>query len=161
MAEPARETVTEPETIRVESARFGVYEVPADRVLTLPDGLVGLPAARRFALLEPTSPGAPFRFMICLDQPDLGFVVCDPEAFLPGYRARLPKSAGATREDTAVLTLVTVPADPREMTANLMAPLVIECGSRAGRQFVCDAADLSTRHPLFAPASPQPPQAAE
>jgi flagellar assembly factor FliW len=158
MAEPARETVTAAETIHVASRRFGTYDVPADRVLTLPDGLVGLPDARRFALLEPTSAGAPFRFMICLDQPDLGFVVCDPEAFAPGYRARLPKSAGATGADTAVLALVTVPANPREMTANLMAPLVVDCATREGRQFVIDAPDLSTRHPLLAPVTPAPAQ---
>lgn len=157
MAEPARETVTAQETIHVASRRFGTYDVPADRVLTLPDGLVGLPDARRFALLEPSSPGAPFRFMICLDQPDLGFVVCDPEAFAPGYRARLPKSANATREDAAVLTLVTVPENPREMTANLMAPLIVDCTTREGRQFVCDAPDLSTRHPLLSPVAPAPP----
>jgi flagellar assembly factor FliW len=154
MAEPAREAVTSPETIHVASRRFGTYDVPGDRVLTLPDGLVGLPDARRFALLEPTSPGAPFRFMICLDQPDLGFVVCDPESFAPGYRERLPKAAGATGADVAVLALVTVPENPREMTANLMAPLVVDCGTREGRQFVFDAPDLSTRHPLLPPVTP-------
>lgn len=159
MAEPAREAVSEPETVHVASPRFGTYDVPADRVVTLPDGLVGLADARRFALLEPTSPDTPFRFMLCLDRPDLGFVVCDPEAFAPGYRARLPRAAGATNADTVVLALVTVPANPREMTANLMAPLVVDCGTRTGRQFVCDAPELSTRHPLLGPVEPAAPQA--
>jgi flagellar assembly factor FliW len=125
--------------------------VPAERVLAFPEGLIGFPAARRFALLDPPRAGSPFRQLLCLDDPELGFVVCDPEALWPGYGASLPPSSGAP-EDQAVLALVTVPADAREMTANLMAPLVVDCRARVGRQVVLDVGRFSTRHPLLPPA---------
>jgi flagellar assembly factor FliW len=46
---------------------------------------------------------------------------------------------------------VTIPKNPLEMTANLMAPLVVDCRSRVGRQLVLDTGRFSTRHPLLPP----------
>jgi flagellar assembly factor FliW len=141
--------------VSLRSRRFGSYEVPADRVVELADGLVGLPHVRRFALLEPAQDGSPFRYLVSFDEPELGFLVCDPEAFFPGYAARLPRSAGVGAE-SAVLTIVTVPAEARRMTANLMAPLVIDARTRAGRQVVLESGGWSTRHPLLATPDPAP-----
>jgi flagellar assembly factor FliW len=141
------------DTVPLRSRRFGDHEVPVDRVLTFPDGLVGFPAARRFALLEPARPGSPFRCLACLDLPDLGFVVCEPDVLWPGYRAVLPVPEGGAGE-IVVLAIVTVPADPTAMTANLVAPLVVECATRTGRQLVLDTGQFTTRQPIFAREPP-------
>ena len=78
-------------TIHVHSERFGTYEVPEERLLTFPNGLVGFPDGHRFALLDASRPDSPFRYLICVDLPELGFVVCDPEVFWPGYAEALPR----------------------------------------------------------------------
>jgi flagellar assembly factor FliW len=151
MAEPARQALSSPDAVAYRSDRFGDYELPADRVLLFPEGLIGFPDARRLALLEPGRAASPFRCLVCLDAPELGFVVCDPTGLWPGYAAELPLPEELRLEDIAVLAIVTVPADPREMTANLMAPLIIDCRSRTGRQIVLDTGRYSTRHHLLAP----------
>jgi flagellar assembly factor FliW len=152
MAEAAREGVSRARTVTVRSQRFGTYDVPEDRILDFSDGLIGFPHCRRFALLEPQRDGSPFRYMLCVDWPELGFVVCDPEAFCPGYTGEVPQPAelGA---DVGVLAIVTVPAEPRAMTANLVAPLVVDCATRVGRQLVLDSARFSTRHRLLPAAA--------
>lgn len=150
MAEPARQTVETAEPIPVRSRRFGTYDVPVDRLLQFPEGLIGFPQARRFALLDATRSDAPFRRLLCVDEPELGFVVCDPEALWPGYGAALPPYEGG-RENLAVLAIITIPKNPLEMTANLMAPLVVDCRTRVGRQLVLDTGRFSTRHPLLPP----------
>ncbi len=152
MAEAAGEGVSGVRTIEVRSQRFGTYRVPEDRILEFPDGLIGFPRCHRFALLEPQRDGSPFRYMLCIDAPDLGFVVCDPEAFCPGYVAAVPRPA-ELGEDVGVLAIVTVPAEPRDMTANLLAPLVVDCATRVGRQIVLEGGGFSTRHRLL-PAAP-------
>jgi len=152
MAAPARQALAPGESILLHSARFGDYEVPAERVLHFPEGLIGFPQARRFALLEPSRSGSPFRCLVCLDEPELGFVVCDPAALWPGYAADVPLPAAGPVEDQALLAIVTVPAQPADMTANLMAPLVIDCRSRTGHQVVLDTGRYSTRHALLPPA---------
>jgi flagellar assembly factor FliW len=141
--------LTDDGPVWLHSKRFGDYEVPAERVLNFPQGLIGFREARRFALLDASRPGSPFRCLVCLDEPDLGFVVCDPVALWPAYAADLPPPEHGRAEDVAVLALVTVPSNALEMTANLMAPLVVDCQTRTGRQCVLDTGRYSTRHPLL------------
>ena len=153
MAEAARQAVAPRPTVALRSQRFGAYDVPEDCLVTFPAGLVGLPEAHRFALLEPSRPGSPFRYLICVDLPELGFVVCDASALSACYASDLPRPPDTSR-DLAVLAIVTVPPNAREMTANLMAPLLVDCASRQGWQVVLDTGRYSTRHPLLAPAEP-------
>ena len=154
MAEPARQTVAD--TILIRSKRFGEYEVRADRVITFREGLIGFPRAQRFVLLEPTRPGSPFRYLLCVDVPELGFVVCDATVLTPGYLQHVPLLPETSREDAAVLAIVTVPAEPRAMTANLMAPLVIDSRTGAGRQVVLESTCASLRFPIFPLDSARP-----
>ena len=153
MAEPARQELAADATVPLRSERFGNYDVPANRVLHFAAGLIGFPAARRFALLDSSRPESPFRCLVCLDLPELGFVVCDPLRLWPDYAADVPALPEARPEDVAVLAIVTLPRDPREMTANLLAPLVLDSRSRAGAQVVLDTGRYGTRHPLLAPAA--------
>ena len=160
MADPARQVVAKDgETVSVHSERFGAYEVPVACILRFPDGLIGFPEARRFVLMEAHCPDSPFRSLLCLDLPELGFVVCDPEALWPGYAATLAAPGEGPSAKVAVLAIVTIPENPQEITANLMAPLLIDCRSSVGRQVVLDTGRYSTRHPLLTlpePASPDP-----
>ena len=148
MAEPARKTVAAVATVTVRSQRFGDLAVPLDRVITFEQGLIGLPPGERYALLEAARAGAPFRQLVCLDRPELGFVVCDPEEFWPGYRQHVPRPDAAVGE-LAVLTIVTVPADAREMTTNLLAPLLIDPERMCGWQLILDGSDYQTQHRLL------------
>ena len=148
MAEAASETVA-PQTIVIRSRRFGTYDVPASRVITFAAGLIGFPDLHRFALLETPRPRSPFRFLISVDLPEIAFVVCNPQDFWPGYVAEVPTPSDP-HGDLAVVVMVTVPANPHDMTANLMAPLVIDSESRRGVQIVIDTGRYSTRHPLLA-----------
>jgi flagellar assembly factor FliW len=126
-------------------------------VLAFPDGLVGFPVARRFALVDPARSDSPFRCLASLDVPDLGFLVCEPEALWPGYIAELLLPDGMPPAEVVVLAIVTVPTDPKAMTANLMAPLVIDCRTRTGRQLVLDTGRFTTRQPVFARETPPRP----
>jgi flagellar assembly factor FliW len=148
MGKPARQAVATGDSISLHSERFGDHELPADRVLSFPAGVIGFPDARRFALLDPPRPGSPFHHLVCLDEPELGFVVCDPTELWPDYAAQLPVDDVAANE-RALLVIVTV----RDMTANLMAPLVVDRSSRTARQIVLDTGRFSTRHPVLAGAA--------
>ena len=114
------------------------------QVLSFPQGLIGFRDARRFVLLESGRSASPFRRLVALDVPDLSFIVCDPRRFWPGYETGLPPDDG----DHEVLVIVTAPGAARDLTANLMAPLVLDVRSGVGRQLVLDTGRYSTRHPL-------------
>jgi flagellar assembly factor FliW len=137
MVEPVR---PEPEVVHVTSARFGEFEVSVDRVLHFPQGLIGFPRARRFVILD-HRPGSPFKWMLCLEQPDVAFAVVEPGRMVPDYRAPLELAArtlGVDPADVALFVIVTIPADPLAMTVNLMAPVVVDVRTRISRQLVLE-----------------------
>jgi flagellar assembly factor FliW len=146
-------------TIHVASRRFGSFDVPADRVLTFPQGLIGFPDASRFVILD-HRPGSPFKWMLSLDDPELGFAVANPCELVAGYEPPVELAArllGVAPEDVALFVLVTIPSDPTAMTVNLMAPVVVDLKTRRARQLVLDGSRLETRHRvLVAPQSAQP-----
>lgn len=166
MGEPAREEVTAACGTRVAAPSEGDLArdprgapaesdlaVGADKVIEFPEGLVGFPAARRFVLLEPHRPAGPLRWLLCLDDPELGFAVAEAKALFPDYHldpALVAGAVGAEGEEAVVLVVLTIPRGPGQMTANLLAPLVIGARSRRGRQVIVDNGLYSTRHPVFA-----------
>ena len=138
----------EPEVVHVRSARFGDFAVPVDRVLHFPQGLIGFPRTRRFVILD-HRPGSPFKWMLCLEQPDVAFAVVEPGKMVPDYRAPLELAArtlGTDPADVALFVIVTIPPDPTAMTVNLMAPVVVDLRTRTSRQLVLeDGCDPSHR----------------
>jgi flagellar assembly factor FliW len=129
-----------PATLEVRSQRFGTLDVPLERVFTLDPGLVGFPASHRFVLLD-SRPGSPFKWMLCVDEPELAFAVVDPSDFVPGYVAPLDDAVrvlGCARDDVALFVLVTIPERPTEIFLNLLAPIVVDLQRRAGRQLVLE-----------------------
>jgi len=156
----AAQSEAAPPGIEVDSQRFGKFVVPVDRVFTLDPGLVGFPHARRFVLLD-SRPGSPFKWMLCVDEPELGFAVVDPVDFLPTYAAPLERATGALSckpADVALFVLVTIPEHPTEIFLNLLAPIVVDLRSRSGRQLVLEDPQLDPAHriALIAPAAAQP-----
>jgi flagellar assembly factor FliW len=152
--------------VRVESEKLGDIEVDETKVLTFPHGLLGFDDKRRFALVDTHDSGFYF-WLQSLDDPGLAFLTAVPWPFFPSYEFELPDAdrdaLGLVEPDdptaddnpTMVLCLLTVDSaaadDPsREITANLLGPLVINTANRVGRQVVLVDGDFTTRAPLVA-----------
>ena len=78
-----------------------------------------------------------------------------PFIFFPDYEFRLEDDvleslALENQEDLLLYTLLTIPGnDFRGMTANLLAPIVINSRTNEGRQIVLDKSAYKTKHRLF------------
>ena len=140
-------------TMKVKSSRFGEVEVPADRVITLPQGMIGFPQLRRYVLIQ-HSDGSPFFWLQSLEAAELAFVMVNPLLFDPEYKFTLSNAetkllAVEDPSQIQVWVVVTIPAGkPDQMTANLKAPLVINLANRQAAQIILDDAKYSVRHPL-------------
>ncbi|HZR81229.1 MAG TPA: flagellar assembly protein FliW [Candidatus Binatia bacterium] len=135
---PARRTRRNEGSARVSSQRFGDREVPADRILEVPEGLVGFPQHRRFARLECRA-GSPFEWLLSLEDPELAFAVGDPSRLVRGYEAPRAEAAVALHadvDDVEFLALVAIPKDVRRMTIDLVAPIAIDRRRRVARQLL-------------------------
>ena len=70
--------------VRFTTTRFGELDVPPDRIITFPSGLIGFGALRGFALVENPG-GGPFKWLQSVERPELAFVITDPKLFFPDY----------------------------------------------------------------------------
>ncbi len=141
--------------MKYSSTRFGEFEVTDDEVLSCPDGLYGFEQETQFALL-PFDPNidSPLEWLHSLTTPELAFVVADPAPFVPDYNVtltaedRLAIGLGQN-EEFHTRVIVTVPEDYRQMTGNLLAPLIIHPRLNTAKQVVLTQPDYNTRHPLL------------
>lgn len=138
----------------IASDRFGEIEVAEERILSFPEGLLGFPEARRFAMVESDDAGVYF-WLQSVDDPSLAFLTVMPWAFFPDYAVDLPEAEERSLEleregDALVLCLLTVHRDTKAITANLLGPLVINAVSRRGRQVVLAESGYPVRAPLAA-----------
>jgi flagellar assembly factor FliW len=119
--------------------------LPSPAVLTLPEGLVGLPDAQRFRV-EPLD-GGPLLTLDALDELPLSFVAAPLELVDAAALARLDER-GVIPPGGRVLVLLSVHGDPPVLTANLAGPILIEADGATARQVVLEDPAFPLRAPL-------------
>lgn len=127
---------------------------PEPHVLHVPDGLLGFPEAKHFHLLEPGE-GHLLKLLQEVNDPSLVFVCLEASAVRADYGDLLDDALAASldlqpQDECIILLQVTVPEDPRQMTANLAAPLVFNTRTLAGRQVALDP-KVYPPQPVFTP----------
>jgi flagellar assembly factor FliW len=140
-------------TITIDSKALGRVTVPENHIITFASGLPGFPDEHRYVLLNGHL-RSPFYYLQCVDNPSVAFVVTDPAALVPDYRPRNGSSAlkelhAQNLEELQVLVTLTIPpGHPRQMTANLMSPLLINLAQGLGKQVVIEKPQYSHQHPV-------------
>ncbi len=147
----------------IDSQALGQVTVPEEHVITFADGLPGFPQECRYALID-SQLKPPFYILQCVDNLAVAFVVADPVALFPDYRPKrgpvdLQDLEAHSPEDLRVLVILTFPSGrPREITANLISPLLINPGRRLGKQIVIDKPHYSSQQPVFSGNRPGNPK---
>ena len=138
---------------RVATTRFGVLEADPDLILNFPEGLIGFEGCRRFIVVRHQDKSA-FRWLQSLDEAHVAFPILEPAEFCAHYTPTISNADAALLEindQSAILlfTIVTVPPrSPRDMTANLLGPLVINGVTRRGKQVIVQDEGYTTRHKI-------------
>lgn len=141
------------DVIDIKTSRFGEIQVQKDEVITILGGLLGFVGLERYVLIN-NPQQAPFMWFQCLDEGELAFVVIDPFMFFPGYKVQakqgdLEPLGVKSIEKTTVLTIVTIPMDPKDITANLRGPLLFNVEKKLGKQLVLLDDRYHTKHYLL------------
>jgi flagellar assembly factor FliW len=133
----------ESEKIMVRTSRFGEIAVDPARVISMISPFLGFPESIRF-MLKSHGPNSPFMWLQSLDNPQLAFVVIraallDLHTKLEIPRPILRNLQITSEHDKDILLILTIPKDnPREMTANLLGPIVLNSRMRLAAQVVLD-----------------------
>lgn len=141
---------------KIKTARFGELDIEEDKIFHFADGLPAFEEEHRFVIL-PFEDDSPYAFLQSVTTPDLAFLVTVPFVFFPNYEFELDDAvterlALKTSEDMQIYALLTIPnGSIKDITANLMAPVVINKETREAKQVVLDKSQYTTKHRLFPP----------
>lgn len=136
------------------TSRFGEIEADDDAIIFFAAGIPAFEEEREF-LIIPYEEGSPYVFLQSLRTPDLAFLMTMPLIFFPDYEFTIDddveKELGLTSPDQvliyAILTLSG--KEIRDLTANLMAPIIINTATRRAKQIVLESSPYTTKHRLF------------
>ena len=139
--------------MQITTSRFGTIEISEDKLIHFPLGLLGFETLHRYLLID-SDEAAPLRWLQCVDEPDLAFLVVEPTLFFPDYAVQLAADDHTMLgiepgQEVVMACLVVVPDNAAEMTVNLMGPLVLNPERRVGKQVVLHDGTYSTRQRLI------------
>lgn len=145
----APDTSPRTDTRTIKTTRFGTLTIEEELVLSFPDGLVGFPGPRAFALV-PHSPESPFLWLQDLSDGTLAFPVTALD--LPDHTAPTlltgeeRKQLGlAPGENPRLLGVVSV--SNGEIRMNRLGPIAVNIEKHLGRQLVLDLPLPATEFP--------------
>lgn len=136
--------------MKVQTSRFREIEVQESDVITLPEGLIGFPELVRYVILDHDT-DSPFKWLQSIDDGTMAFVIISPLTFRPDYTVEVSEEEIATlklenADDAVISVIVTIPMDPKKMSANLKAPLIFNLKNRMGKQVIVKDPQYHTKH---------------
>jgi len=140
--------------MKVRTTRFGELEVPKEKIIHFPRGILGFDRITRYFLMDYED--TPIKWLQSVEDPEVAFMVVDPLMFFPDYGPELSavekELLGLKKpEDFALLAVMKVSRDkePR-VTLNLMAPLVLNASTMCGFQIVMEKSRYRVNEPVAA-----------
>jgi len=139
--------------VKVKTTRFGELEVNTNDIVTLPDGLLGFEQLKKYFVVDPGD-STLILWLQSIDQEKVAFPILEPKIFKPDYIAKLlPADLNGLELDTLqtakVYSILTIPSNVTEMSANLKAPIIINSNKKIGKQIVLQDSKLSVKHEMY------------
>lgn len=139
---------------KVDTVRFGTIEIDETKIVHFAQGIPAFEDEHEFVII-PYDEKSPFVFLQSLATPDLAFLMTIPYVFFKDYEFEIDDATEQQLgfkgpDDVIVYALLTIPQGSIEdMTANLMAPILINQKTMAAKQIVLEKSAYTTKHRLF------------
>ena len=136
------------------TSRFGELTVEENKIVNFANGIPAFEGEHEFVII-PYEEESPYYFMQSLKTPELAFILTVPFLFFPDYTIEIDDTTEKeleikNQDHVSVYTLVTIPnGSVRYMTANLLAPVVLNTENMKAKQLVMDKSNYTSKHRLF------------
>lgn len=125
-----------------------IVEVDEKKIVEFPEGLLGFENVKKFAIID--SEYEPFIWLQSVENKELAFLMIDPFLICPGYEVdiddeSLKKIGADSPENIIIMTIVTIPGDGSNITANFLGPIVINRKNNKCLQYVLSDNKWSTK----------------
>ncbi len=138
----------------LNTSHFGEIEIDEKAIILFEDGIPGFEGLHKYVVIQNPDHEVPFHWLQCIEETELAFVITNPFVFKKSYDFELSKTVIERLKieaptDISVYTIVVVPEDITKMTANLMAPVIINNKHSIGKQIVLENASYHTKHVIL------------
>jgi len=140
--------------IKVNTKPFGEIEINELQIIDFPEGILGFDFIKKFIIMDAEDEGSPFKWMQAFDEKDLAFVIIRPLDFMEEYELVIAQNDLDTVksdniDELLVFAIVTIPENPRKMTANLQGPIIVNPVKRLGKQAISLSDRYTVRHNIL------------
>lgn len=139
----------------VKTKFFGEVDLPEEKILTFDRGLIGFEDYKRYTILyDCEKESNNISWLQSVDEPSFAIPIIKPwlvrEDYNPVVEDELLQGLGELTDDNLVILLtMNVPADLKNMSANLKAPIVINSDTRKGAQVVVENQDYEIHFKVY------------
>lgn len=135
----------------IHTRNFGELEIKQEEIIMFQDGIPGFEKLTQYVIIKNPEEEIPFHWLQSVEDPQLAFVIINPFLFKKDYDFQIPKSIVERLEINApesllIYAIVVIPNDINQMTANLMAPIIINQENNRGKQVVLEGQQYHTKH---------------
>ncbi len=140
----------------IQTKYFGEIDLTEEKIITLDRGLFGFEEFKKYTILYDCEKegGSNISWFQSVDEPTLALPVINPllvkEDYNPVVEDELLSGIGEiTEENLVILLTMTVPADIKEMSVNLKAPIIINADTRKGAQLIVENQDYEVKYKIY------------
>ncbi|MBM2814346.1 MAG: hypothetical protein HW421_1108 [Ignavibacteria bacterium] len=115
----------------IKTGQFGELEVNTEHIFRFDNGILGFEDLREFVLISDEDT-APFKWLLSIEQPEIGFPLLSPWfidlTYEPGRFFDVNKNV--------IFVVITLADAGGLMTANLKAPILLDVPEQVGQQVI-------------------------
>ena len=137
-----------------ETRLFGTVTIPDEKLIVFPEGIVGFPFMKSFALIHDVdNADSPIMWLQSMEETEFAMPVLEPNLVLDSYNPTVNDELLAPVGELApdqiyVLVTITVPPQIERMSVNLKAPIVINMANNKAVQIIVED-DFQVKHPIY------------
>ncbi|MCB0268712.1 MAG: flagellar assembly protein FliW [Calditrichia bacterium] len=137
--------------MKIVTRQFGEIEFSEDMLIHFPKGMIGFERCRRFLIVNDED-YEPFRWLIAVDEEEIGFPVLNPFLVTKNFDKELPhrlvKRLLNKEQTLDLFCVVTLNGEGGKVTINLKSPIVIDYDEKRGEQMILASDDVPVAHPI-------------
>ena len=135
----------------LNTRHFGEIEIDVNKIIDFEEGLPGFPDDTQFVLLNNEEP---FWWLQSAVNGENAFVMIDACVMVEDYDPFVDEDEIACLgeydpENFLIYNIVTLPENVKDMTVNLLAPVIINTNTKKGKQVIVKNEDYTVRHRFF------------
>ncbi len=121
-----------------------------ETAIFFPEGIIGFTEQKQYTIVSEKSK-RPFFWLQSVEDGGPSFIVIDPREFQVDYQSELSAADKAVLrvdniEECEIFAIVSVPKDSDKISANLLAPLVVNKKENLGKQIVLQYSNYAVQH---------------